>query len=95
MCKNREKYLHRWNSAKLNAGPNGADLVRKPQWFALDLLMFLKDDIASRSPTLANSTQGNDDDPPQQLDYVGPPQKVTKRHNATEKNKLARLHLFP
>ncbi|KAI4500790.1 hypothetical protein M0802_004001 [Mischocyttarus mexicanus] len=43
------KEYRRWNYAKLNAGPNNTFLVRKPQWFALDLLMFLKDDVAKKS----------------------------------------------
>lgn len=43
------KEYRRWNYAKLNAGPNNTFLVRKPQWFALDLLMFLKDDVTKKS----------------------------------------------
>ncbi|XP_015175349.1 PREDICTED: UPF0746 protein DDB_G0281095-like [Polistes dominula] len=43
------KEYRRWNYAKLNAGPNNTFLVRKPQWFALDLLMFLKDDVIKKS----------------------------------------------
>ncbi|XP_043498693.1 uncharacterized protein LOC122521998 [Polistes fuscatus] len=47
------KEYRRWNYAKLNAGQN-TFLVRKPQWFALDLLMFLKDDVAKKSLTPIN-----------------------------------------
>ncbi|XP_012263659.2 uncharacterized protein LOC105690457 [Athalia rosae] len=43
------KEYRRWNYAKLSAGPNNSSLVRKPQWFALDLLMFLKDDVLKKS----------------------------------------------
>lgn len=45
------KEYRRWNYAKVAAGPNNANSVRKPQWFALDLLMFLKDDVAKKSIT--------------------------------------------
>lgn len=48
------KEYRKWNYAKLSAGPNNANLVRKPQWFALDLLMFLKDDVAKKSFTPLN-----------------------------------------
>lgn len=51
------KEYRRWNYAKLSAGPNNTSLVRKPQWFALDLLMFLKDDVAKKSLTPLNPNE--------------------------------------
>ncbi|XP_015602688.1 uncharacterized protein LOC107271331 [Cephus cinctus] len=54
------KEYRRWNSAKLSAGPNNTSLVRKPQWFALDLLMFLKDDVTKKPLTSVNQNDNFD-----------------------------------
>ncbi|XP_015510766.2 uncharacterized protein LOC107217664 [Neodiprion lecontei] len=64
------KEYRRWNYAKLTAGPNNANLVRKPQWFALDLLMFLKDDVAKKSLTPLNANGPFKSDMNQELDIA-------------------------
>ncbi|KAK2583554.1 hypothetical protein KPH14_009508 [Odynerus spinipes] len=61
------KEYRRWNYAKLNAGPNNTSLVRKPQWFALDLLMFLKDDVAKKSLIPLNPADAMDCSQQQQV----------------------------